>query len=55
MIFFNEKNEKNMDCWQKKIDIESQNFAIFTARFLSAVDLPKTFYSEKVLFIIQLS
>ena len=29
MIFFNEKNEKNMDCWQKKIDIESQNFAIF--------------------------
>ena len=39
----------------QKIDFESQNFAILTARFLISLDIPNTFYSEKVLFTIQLS
>ena len=55
--FFNEKKiEKDFDdFWHKKLTLKVRISQSSRPDFKSGIDLPKIFYSKKVLFTIQLS
>ena len=57
LIFFKKKKiqEDSTDFWHWKMTLKIRNLQSSSPKFKRGVDLPKTFYSKKVLFTIQLS